>query len=246
MNRATRALGALGLGAGAAALLATPAGAHISPDKDEVAADSFASVTLTVPHGCDESPTKALSIEIPEGIISASPQVHPGWTIAVQEEELAEPVEDEGEQITGRTASITFTAEAGNELPVHYRDTFTIGFRAPDTPGEYLYVKTIQTCVAGETAWIEEWDGEGDEPEHPAPAMLVTESTGDEHGGDEATEEGEPETDSAASDEASSASDSEDDDGGSDGLAAGALVVAVLALAGSGFAVYRTRKPTAD
>ena len=32
-----------------------------------------------------------------------------------------------------------------------------IGFQAPETAGETLYFKTIQTCIEGETAWIEEW-----------------------------------------------------------------------------------------
>ena len=65
--------------------------------------------------------------------------------------------------------------------------TFTLGFQAPDTPGEYLFFKTIQTCAVGETAWIEEYTGEGEEPEHPAPAVLVTEAGEDGHGHDEET-----------------------------------------------------------
>ena len=138
-------------------------------------------------------------------------------------------------------ASVTFTAKAGNELLPHFRDKFTIGFKAPDTPGEYLFFKTVQTCVEGETAWIEEYTGEGEEPEHPSPAMLVTESTGDEHGG--AAEEAA--ADPAAADEAATAADTEEDDDSDSGsgIAIAALVIGLIALGGAGYAVSRTRKP---
>ena len=247
MSKAVGAVGALGFAAGALALLAAPAGAHISPDKDEVPAGGFSEVTLTVPHGCEDAPTRELSIEIPEGIVDAAPQVHPGWKVAVVEEELAEPIDDEGEQITERVASITFTATAGNELPNHFRDKFTVGFKTPDTPGEYLFFKLVQRCTVGETAWIEEYTGEGEEPEHPAPALLITESEGGPHGnaaGEDEDEE-EAEGDDADADDVDVSATSDDDSDSSSGLAVAALVVGLVGVAGAGFAISRTRKPTA-
>ena len=70
-----------------------------------------------------------------------------------------------------------------------YRDTFTLAFRAPEELG-VLPFKVIQGCETGENAWIEEWDGTGEEPESPAPSVEVVAAAageGDEHG-EEATE----------------------------------------------------------
>src|SRR5687768_16602195 len=94
MRKTVRALGALGAATGGLMLMVGPASAHITPDKDEVAADSFSDVTLTVPHGCDESPTKQLTIEVPEQLNEVTPAVHPGWDIEVATEELPEPIDD--------------------------------------------------------------------------------------------------------------------------------------------------------
>src|SRR5262245_48911189 len=110
MKKTVRVLGALGAVAGGVVLLAGPASAHSSPDKGEVAAGAFSSVTLTVPHGCEESPTKQLTIQVPEQLNSVSPQVHPGWTIDVTNEDLPEPIDDgEGGEITERAKEVTFT-----------------------------------------------------------------------------------------------------------------------------------------
>jgi uncharacterized protein YcnI len=227
--------------AGAVVLMAGPAAAHIEPTEESIPAGAFGDVTLVVPHGCEESPTRQLAIEIPEGVLNVTPQVHPGWTVDAPTEQLATPVTgEEGDEITERVTQVTFTAQPGNELPPHLRDTFTIGFRAPDTPGETLFFKTVQTCVEGETAWIEEFSGEGEEPEHPSPAMEITEAAGDEESVEAPSED-------AAPDDAAAASDTEDDDEDDDDssamtIAVAALAVAVLAILGAGFAVLRTRQ----
>lgn len=234
MSKIVRVLPPLGIAAGALALLAAPAGAHISPDKDEVAAGSYNQVTLTVPHGCEESPTKQIAIEVPESLNSVTPEVHPGWDIAVENEDLATPVDDgEGGEITERMKTVTYTATAGNELPAHYRTDFTLGFKTPETEGEYLFFKVVQTCTEGEIPWIEEYTGEGEEPEHPSPALLIGPA------------EEEPEAEAVATEEASSSSD-DSDDGGSDGLAIAGIVLGAAGLATGGFALTRSRKPTAS
>lgn len=240
MSKIVRVLPPLGIAAGALALLAAPAGAHISPDKDEVPAGSHDTVTLSVGHGCETSPTNQLVIEVPASLNSVTPQIHPGWKISVQNEDLATPVDDgEGGEITERMKSVTFTADAGNELPDGYRDTFTLGFTTPETEGEYLFFKTVQKCPDGETAWIEEYTGEGEEPEHPSPAVLIGPAAADEHGG--AAEEEEPEAEAVVTEEASSSSD-DSDDGGSDGLAIAGIVLGAAGLATGGFALTRSRK----
>jgi uncharacterized protein YcnI len=223
----------------AVVLAAGSAAAHISPDKSEVPAGGFTSLTFTVPHGCEESPTTTLAFQVPEGILNAAPQVHPGWDIEVEQEALAEPVEgSHGEEITERPGVITFTAQEGNALSPHFRDTFTIGFQAPDAAGETLFWPIIQTCEEGETAWIEEWDGEGEEPEHPAPSVAVVAASGDGHGASDGGDDDDGEVTPVDTEAAASVSD---DDGGSDGLAIAALVVGALGVVVGGLALTRTR-----
>ena len=230
------------LGAGVLALgLAVPADAHITGDKSTVPAGGFTSVTLTVPHGCEESPTSKIAVEIPESILNAAPQVVAGWEAEATETELAEPVESaHGDPVTERVSEISWTAEAGNELPPHFRQQFTIGFQAPEEVGERLYFKIVQTCPDGETAWIEETTDGAEEPEHPAPFVdVVAADEGDGHGA--AAEET---TTTAAGDDASSepvAASTDSDDDGSDGLAIGGLVLGALGLAAGGAALVKTR-----
>lgn len=228
--------------------LATPAAAHVTPEPGEVPAGVFTAVTLTVPHGCEGSPTAAIDIQVPESILDVTPAVVAGWDVMVETEVLDEPIEGaHGEQITERESVVTYTAQPGNELPDGFRQSFTIGFQAPDTPGEHLFFKTIQRCVEGETAWIAEYTGEGEEPEAPAPVVLVTESDSDSHAqgasdeGDDA--DGTDTDDIEDSDDEAAASD---DGGGSGedstGLAVVGLAVGALGLAAGSTALLRSRQ----
>jgi uncharacterized protein YcnI len=251
----TRRAAAAGLGLGLGVLLAgvAPASAHVSADKSEVPAGGFTAVTLTVPHGCEASPTTNIEIEVPELILNVTPSIVAGWDVEVATEPLDEPVEgSHGEQITERESVVTYTAQPGNELPDGFRQSFTLGFQAPDAEGEFLFFKTIQNCVEGQTAWIEEYTGEGEEPEAPAPAVQIVAAEGDGHGGGADDDETDEETTETTEAEADGASDGEsaagdggatDDDGGSsNGLAVAGLVAGLGGLARGGVAFSRTGK----
>jgi uncharacterized protein YcnI len=255
MAKTAGRLGAVGVAAAGLLLLASPAGGHVAPDKEEVPAGAFTDVALTVGHGCEDSPTRQVSIQVPEAIVSVTPEVRPGWEIAVEEEQLDEPVGGEGEQVTERISTVTYTAASGNELPPHYRDTFTLGFQAPESPGEPLFFKTVQRCVEGEIAWIEEYTGEGEEPDNPAPVVMVTEAAADGHAHGDGEAEGEsdgeertttPTEEEVAVDAEQAAAEGSGDDGDdSTGLAIAGLVVGGLGLATGGWALSRTRKAAA-
>lgn len=239
--RITAAVGTAGI---ALAISAVPAGAHIGTSEDSVAAGASLALGLTVGHGCDGSPTTELAIQIPEGINNATPFAHPGWTPAMEIETLTTPVTSaHGEEVTERVAVITFTATPGNELTDGIRDTFHVNFTAPDTPGETLFFKTVQTCEAGSTAWIEEYDGEGEEPESPAPSIAVTEAEEEGgHGGAEAPAE-EPEgTDDDGTDASDAPAAADDGDDSSNGLAIAGIVLGGLGLATGGAALAKVRK----
>jgi uncharacterized protein YcnI len=197
------------LAAGTFLAIAAPlsASAHISVDPTETAAGSSTVITFALPHGCDGSATTAIRIDIPEGIASVTPTAKPDWTVAEVEAELDTPTEDaEGNPVTTRTQTVVYTA--GTPLADGLRDTFALSLPLPaDAAGKTLEFPVLQTCEQGETNWNETTVAGEDEPAHPAPAITVTEATGDEHGqgttaGDDHAEEG---------DEASATSASSDD-----------------------------------
>lgn len=241
-------LGLLGTGALALGLTA-PAGAHISPDKGEVPAGGYTTVTFTVGHGCEDSPTREVAFQIPEGILNASPQVLAGWDVVATESALDEPIPGEGgdEAQTERVSEITWTAQAGNELDPHFRQTFTIGFKAPETAEGPLSFPVIQRCVEGETAWIDETVEGEEEPENPAPFVTLGPAEGDGHGGgDDATASDAEETAAEGDEEAAGATpasnESDSDDGDSNGLAIAGLIFGLLGLGAGGTALLRSSK----
>jgi uncharacterized protein YcnI len=219
-------------------LLAAPASAHVSPDKEEVPAGGFTSVALTVGHGCEASPTREVVVQVPAGINNVTPGVIPGWDIAIAKEALPEPISgSHGEEITERESEVTFTAQPGSELPDGFRQSFTLGFQAPDTPGEHLFFKTIQTCVEGETAWIEEYTGQGEEPEHPSPVVLVAPAD------DEAADaDADVDAEAVDTEEIAASSDAGADDGSATGIAVAGLVAGLLGLAAGGAALVRSSR----
>ena len=161
--------------------------------EDEVAAGSTALITFQFSHGCDGSPTTEVRIQIPAAIAQVTPTVNANWDVAKTMETLDTPIEgSHDEQITERVAEVVYTAKA----PVEdgYRDTFVLSVPVPeDAAGTTLYFPTIQTCEAGETAWIEiPADGQdGEELEAPAPSIAVVEADAEDDGnGDSAEGEG--------------------------------------------------------
>ncbi|WP_173923420.1 YcnI family protein [Agromyces sp. Marseille-P2726] len=210
-----------GLAGGALLALAVPtaAQAHVSVTPSSTAAGSSSVLTFAFSHGCDGSPTTALTFDIPESIASVSPTVHPGWTI----EKIADG---------DRTAQVVYTAVT----PVEdgFRDTIELSVRLPeDAAGETLAFPVLQSCAVGETNWSEVAEEGEAEPESPAPTILVTEATGDEHGhGAEAPAD--DSTDEHSHDEATEVSDAaattSSDDTIARVLAIGGLAVGVVGI----------------
>lgn len=180
---------AVAAGAILALIMPLSASAHIGVDAASTAAGSSTVLTFALPHGCDGSATSAISIDIPQSIASVTPTVNANWIASEVEVDLAAPIDDgHGNAITTRTGAVVYTANT--PMPDGLRDTFALSLQLPaDAAGETLEFPVLQTCVEGETKWNESTvEGEA-EPEHPAPAILVTAASADEHShGDAATD----------------------------------------------------------
>ncbi len=169
--------------AGVALILASgmPAAAHVGLSADSYAAGSTAMVTFGFGHGCGDSPTTSLAIQIPEEFTTVLPVYAPGWHIEVEKETLATPVAgSHGQQITERPAVITFTADEPIENGIYAMVTLRVTI--PESlEGETIYFPVIQGCSEGESAWIEiPQDGQdAHDLESPAPSMTITVASDD-------------------------------------------------------------------
>ena len=232
VRRTLTRLGApLAAAAAVTLVAAAPASAHVTVSPSDATAGAFTVLTVSVPHGCDGSPTTRIEMQIPEQILEVTPTRNPFYEVETKVTELDEPVTDgDGNEVTERISSVVYTAD--EPLPDGMRDTFELSFQVPDVAGETLTFPTVQTCAKGETAWIEvpEEGQDAEELESPAPAFEVLPA---EESSAEAT---------ATSDDSVQEASAETTDDGSDVLGWVALGVGALGLVVGGTALARSRK----
>ncbi len=205
----------------AALAVAGPASAHVTISASDTRAGAFAVLTVSVPHGCDGSPTTEVAIRLPDAITEVTPTRNAFYDLEVVTSKLDEPITaEDGDEITERVSQVTYTAK--EPLPDGQRDAFELSLQIPaDAAGETLAFPTVQTCVTGSTAWTEvpADGGSADDLEHPAPAFVVR--------------------------PASPGPSTADDDGGAErsvvGLAVAGLLAGLAGLALGGVALARTR-----
>lgn len=233
--------------AGLLVLGATGAAAHVTVDPSSTEAGSYSVLTFAVPHGCGDSPTTSVAIQVPEALADATPTVTAGWEIEKVMETLDPPVDDgHGGQLTERVAEIVYTTDT--PLPDGYREAFELSVRLPDAPGETLAFPTVQYCEEGEAPWVQ-LPAEGQdagELDMPAPAVTLTDAGAPDEPA--AAPEGAAPTEADAAEGATPAgADAAGDasDGGSGAPAAVAWVALVLGAAGlllGGAAFARSRR----
>jgi copper(I)-binding protein len=128
---------------------------------------AFAHVTLAEPradtgsdylaqfhvgHGCGDSPTIALRVEIPAGIRTWQPQAKPGWTV-------------------GRAANAAIWQ--GGSAGAHVAETFAVRMHLPNVPGQLVFPAT-QTCESGVEHWSEVAQPGPNAPPLKRPAPVLT------------------------------------------------------------------------
>ena len=197
---------------GTALALSASAWAHVTVDPGEAAADSFARFAIRVPNERPTAATVKLTIRLPAGLTFVGFQSKPGWKRTVTMAKLAQPVTIEGERVTERIATVTWS---GGSIGPGEFDEFGMSAHVPKRPGSALVFPALQTYDNGETV---RWIG-GPDADEPAPRVTLTAS-------EESSEQP-----AAAAVESPSADDEEDDrDGLTLGLAIVGLVVGLIAL----------------
>jgi periplasmic copper chaperone A len=205
--------------------LAGTAGAHITANPGEAPTDSYATLRFDVGHGCEDSPTTQLRIQVPPSVPTATPAVHPLWDVATKEGKK-DKVELHGETITRGVSEVTYTAK--QPLPPDRLDSVLVSVKLPaGDEGESVYFPTLQTCEKGQNRWIQiPAEGESaEELEEPAPAVVLTAAEGGHGAADQAEESS---AQPAANVQAASVGS--EDEGAPTWLAIAALVVGALGL----------------
>ncbi|GAA2176160.1 hypothetical protein GCM10009846_28840 [Agrococcus versicolor] len=154
----SRALAAASVGvAGVALALVAPAAAiaHVTVDGTSVAPGTASTLSFTIEHGCDASPTTAVVVAIPDEVSAVTPIANAGWTI---DDDLVAP---------GRT--MTYTAQT--PLPSVVHETLELDVTLPEdlADGTVLAFPVQQTCETGALAW----DSTDPAAERPAPMLTI-------------------------------------------------------------------------
>jgi uncharacterized protein YcnI len=224
MSRTTRtrtsrtAVATAGILGGAVLALVIPsmASAHVGVSPDELVAGDHGVLTFSFSHGCENSPTTALRITMPDGLASVAPTMDSDWNIQVERGD------------DGLVSAVTYTAIS--PVPTDLRGAVSMGVGLDESTPDSLAFPVVQECVEGATEWTQLAEN-GEDPhtlEAPAPVVSVSAAAADGHGDHDAaagTEEAQAGT---------APSGTADPLGvvlGAGGLVAGvaALVVAVLA-----------------
>lgn len=147
--------------------------AHVTANPSEAPADGYFRTALRIGHGCAGSPTVAVRVKIPDGVLAVKPQVKPGWSIDIKMRTLDKPAE----LGHGRTVSETVDEIAwrGGALADAHFDEFGLTMRVPAQPGQMLYFPVVQECEQGVHRWIEIPAGgqKWDDLREPAPFIRL-------------------------------------------------------------------------
>lgn len=239
-RRLAARLGALPLAAAFGLLAAAPASAHVTISPEEGTAGAYTVLTVSVPHGCEGSPTTKVAIQMPEQILSVTPTRHPMWEVEKVMTQLDQPVTDaHGNKVTERVGQVVYTTDT--PLPEGYRDAFELSLQLPDTPGETLVFPTIQTCKQGETAWVQvAEDGNTEELDAPAPTVTVLPAEPEAADEEASSETGESAQETSA--ETTPVAAEAREDGGSNLWGITGLVAGLLGLVAGVAALVMVRK----
>jgi uncharacterized protein len=148
---------------GVVALGAGPAFAHVEIEREgQVGSDGTVEATLGVPNEQDDAATVRVELVFPDepGIQNAQPGTVDGWTASVEKNDAGDV-----ESVVWTGGPLTGEEEA--ELPL------SLG-PVPDGTEEVEFT-ALQTYDDGDVVrWVEPTPEGGEEPEHPAPVLLIT------------------------------------------------------------------------
>jgi uncharacterized protein YcnI len=152
--------------------------AHVTIEPRNALAGSYAKLTFRVSHGCDGSPTKQITVKLPEGVLSVKPQVHTGWNITTKKVKLVKPASLHGKEITESVSEVTWS---GGLLSDEFMDEFAISMKLPESASGPLAFPVIQECKKGTLQWTEIAKDDKSHSDFPAPLLILEVKSAAEH-----------------------------------------------------------------
>ena len=147
--------------------------AHVTLEQQQTPVGTPYKIVLRVPHGCGNSATIRLSVQIPEGVIAIKPMMKPGWQIATTRGSYSKTYSYfHGAKFTEGVKEVSWS---GGKLPDAFYDEFVLSaFIAGELePGQTLYFPVVQQCEQGEHLWVE-IPAPGKHLNEPAPGVTLT------------------------------------------------------------------------
>jgi uncharacterized protein YcnI len=130
--------------------VATPAFAHVEAEGEAGAGAGVTTVTFSFDHGCGESPTTSLRIQLPDNADDVVTEDRAGWTADVTANEIQ---------------------WVGTAVPNGEQAEFVTNMKLTGAKGDVVFFPTIQGCVVGENSWIDK--SEDPEAENAAPRITI-------------------------------------------------------------------------
>jgi uncharacterized protein YcnI len=165
------------LGAASAVACLSAASAHVTLERQEAHAGAAYKAVLRVPHGCSGSPTTALRVRIPAGIIGVKPMPKPGWQLNIVTGKYPKPYSLRGAQVTDGVTELAWSG--GRLADAHYDEFVFLANIAQELPaGQTIYFPVVQECEQGLHRWIEiptgkESHGHDAGDAEPAPSLRL-------------------------------------------------------------------------
>jgi uncharacterized protein YcnI len=193
--------------------LCAPAWAHVVVSPEEVAAEDYATLTVSVPTE-KEVPTTKIRVEVPDGFVLSGVQPVPGWDYSFEED-------------GGLITAVTFS---GGEVRPREFQQFLVQAQAPEEPGAYAW-KAFQNYEDGS---VVEWTGAPDSEEPASVVRVVSGGSGGHASSPEPSAKPSPKpTEAGASQKAGGQAEGLADTGGTNpavfaGLGLAGLLVSIL------------------
>ncbi|MCC6890795.1 MAG: DUF1775 domain-containing protein [Hyphomicrobiales bacterium] len=154
-----------------------PTLAHVTLERQEAHVGSSYKAVLRVPHGCAGSPTTAIRVRVPPGIIAVKPMPKPGWQLTITTNRYPKPFLLRGAPVSEGVGEIAWSG--GRLLDAHYDEFVFIATIAEELGGgRTIHFPVVQECEVGMHRWIDVKDGQapdshGGGSAEPAPALRL-------------------------------------------------------------------------
>ena len=137
-----------------AALIASPASAHITLERQEAAVGAPYKAVFRVGHGCGTSPTLKVRVRIPDGVINIKPMPKPaGRSKTVKGKYDKSYTMFHSVTVTEGVKEVAWTGRLPDE---NYDELVLSTYLTDDlVPGRMLYFPVVQECESGVHRWIE-------------------------------------------------------------------------------------------